>query len=292
MTHFSFRDLLNAATDCAVGGASAELDCRGFALAGIVNATPDSFSDGGLNLDPGAAARSARRLVEEGAAMIDVGAESTRPGFRPVEADEEMKRLMPVLEAVLAECPGTPVSVDTRKARVARLALAAGARIVNDQSALGDPEMADVVREAGAGLVLMHGWDVHVGAVVRTAAPGALGAWGSDGLARALDRALEAGVPEESICLDPGFGFGLRHGDNAEVLRALPEMVRRFSPIPMLVGPSRKHFLAAMYPESGGDADAATALFCAEAFAAGARIARVHAPGVVAEAMRRVRSSI
>ena len=250
------------------------------AVMGIVNATPDSFSDGGAHATPAAAVAWARALVDAGADLFDVGAESTRPGFSPVPAGTEAARLLPVVRALHEAFPEVPISVDTRKASVARAALEAGAAIVNDVSSLEDPAMAPLVRETGAGLVLMNGWREHCGAF-RGAAPGALGAWVADGLAAARARAHRAGLSDKSLCLDPGFGFGLRGGENAEVLRALPGLVAAARPCPVLVGPSRKHFLAGMYPEARGDRDAATALFCAEAVRAGASILRVHAPAAL-----------
>ena len=143
------------------------------AAMGIVNATPDSFSDGGAHATPEAAVAWARGLVAAGADLLDVGAESTRPGYAPVPADEEERRLVPVVAALRAALPGVPISADTRKASVARAALDAGADIVNDVSSLEDPDMAALVRERGAGLVLMNGWPEHNGAP-RDAAPGGL----------------------------------------------------------------------------------------------------------------------
>ena len=158
-----------------------------------------------------------------------------------------------------------------------KAALEAGADIVNDVSAFADPAMAPLVAGAGAGAILMNGFAEHAGERPRAAASGALGAWVLAGLRAARGRALAAGVDEAALCLDPGFGFGLKGADNAEVLRGLAGIVAGCAPCPVLVGPSRKHFLAAQYPEARGDRDRATALFCAEAVAAGARILRVHA---------------
>ena len=256
------------------------------AVMGIVNATPDSFSDGGAHATPAEAVAWARGLVDAGADLLDVGAESTRPGYSPVPADEEERRLVPVVAALRAALPGVPISADTRKASVARAALDAGADVVNDVSSLEDPDMAALVRERGAGLVLMNGWPEHNGAP-RDAAPGGLAAWVLRGLRAARARALAAGIAEEALCLDPGFGFGLKGADNAEVLRGLADIVAGCAPCPVLVGPSRKHFLAAQYPEADGDRDRATALFCAEAVRAGARILRVHAVAALGTAPAR-----
>lgn len=246
------------------------------ALMGIVNATPDSFSDGGAWADPAAAAGRAARLLADGADLLDLGAESTRPGFRPVPAEEELRRLLPALRAIRAACPDAVVSVDTRKAAVAAAALAEGARIVNDVSALADPDMAPLLARTGAGAVLMNGFAEHAGERARAAAPGALGAWVLAGLRDARDRALAAGVAADALCLDPGFGFGLKGPDNLEVLRALPGIVAALAPVPVLAGGSRKHFLAAAYPGAGGGPDAASALFHAACADAGAAILRVH----------------
>lgn len=246
---------------------------------GIVNATPDSFSDGGLYADPEAAAAQAERLLRAGADLIDLGAESTRPGFAPVSEEEESRRLIPALRAIRRRCPEAVVSVDTRKASVARAALEAGAALVNDVSALGDPGMAELVRSSGCGIVLMNGWPEHVGARSRAAGPGALGAWVEQGLADALARADRAGIARDCLCLDPGFGFGLRHADNAEVLDALPGLVAKFSPIPFLVGASRKHFLRDLYTEVT-DPDEASRRFHDRCVAAGAKIVRAHKFGI------------
>ena len=174
------------------------------AVMGIVNVTPDSFSDGGVHVDPEVAAAAARRMVEEGAAIVDVGGESTRPGSEGVSLDEELRRVVPVLERL----EGVPVSIDTAKSEVARRALELGAELVNDVTALrGDPELAGVVADAGAYLCLMHmqgeprtmqvdpRYDDVAGEVAAF-------------LEERLAFAVAAGIPEEHVCLDPGIGFG------------------------------------------------------------------------------------
>ena len=246
------------------------------ALMGIVNVTPDSFSDGGAHASPEAALAHASRLLGDGADMLDLGAESTRPGFEPVPAEEELRRLLPALRAIRAAHPRAVLSVDTRKAAVAAAALDAGADVVNDVSSFEAPAMAPLLARSGAGVVLMNGWREHGGARPRAAAPGALGAWVLAGLRGFLARALGAGIPAEDVCLDPGFGFGLRGADNEEVLRALPEIVAGCAPIPVLAGASRKHFVCGAFPEAGGDRDRATVLFHAACARAGAAILRVH----------------
>jgi dihydropteroate synthase len=217
---------------------------RGFDLGertlvmGIVNVTPDSFSDGGRYLDPAAAIAHGRRLIAEGAEMVDLGAESTRPGAAPVSAEEQLRRLLPALEALAAD--GACVSVDTASAAVARRALAAGAAIVNDVTALGDPEMARVVAEAGAGVVLMH-----MRGTPRTMqenpryddAAREVSEW----LATRLAGARRAGVAADYVALDPGIGFGKTARHNFELLARLAELAALGRPV--VVGVSRKSFL-------------------------------------------------
>jgi dihydropteroate synthase len=239
---------------------------------GVVNVTPDSFSDGGVNLDPRAAVASARRMLAEGAAIIDVGGESTRPGSASVTADEELRRVVPVIE----ELEGLPVSIDTSKAEVAARALELGAELVNDVTALrGDPALAGVVAEAGAYLCLMHlrgeprtmQDDPRYDDVVAEVALF---------LEERLAFAVGQGIPEEAICLDPGIGFGKTVEHNFELLRRLGELTALGRPI--LVGISRKSSLGKIM----GDPDAKTGSTAASVGAAvlayerGASIFRVH----------------
>jgi dihydropteroate synthase len=239
---------------------------------GVVNVTPDSFSDGGVNLDPRAAVASARRMLAEGAAIIDVGGESTRPGSASVTADEELRRVVPVLE----ELEGLPVSIDTSKAEVAARALELGAELVNDVTALrGDPALAGVVAEAGAYLCLMHlrgeprtmQDDPRYDDVVAEVALF---------LEERLAFAVGQGIPEEAICLDPGIGFGKTVEHNFELLRRLDELTALGRPI--MVGISRKSSLGKIM----GDPDAKTGSTAASVGAAvlayerGASIFRVH----------------
>jgi dihydropteroate synthase len=239
---------------------------------GVVNVTPDSFSDGGVNLDPRAAVASARRMLAEGAAIIDVGGESTRPGSASVTADEELRRVVPVLE----ELEALPVSIDTSKAEVAARALELGAELVNDVTALrGDPALAGVVAEAGAYLCLMHlrgeprtmQDDPRYDDVVAEVA---------FFLEERLAFAVGQGIPEEAICLDPGIGFGKTVEHNFELLRRLGELTALGRPI--LVGISRKSSLGKIM----GDPDAKTGSTAASVGAAvlayerGASIFRVH----------------
>lgn len=209
-------------------------------LVGIVNVTPDSFSDGGAHLDPAAAIEHGLRLVGEGADLLDVGGESTRPGATPVGPDEEFERIGPVIEALAGQA-GVPVSVDTTKSEVARAALAAGARVLNDVSALRfDPGLADLAAEYGAGLVLMH-----MRGEPRTMQDdprygNLLGEIGAE-LAGAAERALGAGVRRESIVVDPGIGFGKRISDSYQLLAAVERIAALGYPV--MVGHSRKSFL-------------------------------------------------
>jgi dihydropteroate synthase len=239
---------------------------------GVVNVTPDSFSDGGVNFRTEDAVASARRMVEEGAAIVDVGGESTRPGSGGVSADEELRRVVPVLE----QLEGLPVSIDTAKAEVARRALELGAVLVNDVTALrGDAELAEVVASSGAFLCLMHMQgeprtmqDSPVYADVAAEVASFLG--------QRLAFAVDAGIPEERICLDPGFGFGKTVEQNFELLGRLGEIAALGRPV--LVGLSRKRSLGRIL----GDPDATTGPLSAslaaavEAFERGAAIFRVH----------------
>src|SRR5437762_9044419 len=226
---------------------------------GVVNVTPDSFSDGGVNLDPNDAAATARRMHEEGAAIVDVGGESTRPGSQGVSADEELRRVVPVLERLAGE---VPVSIDTAKAAVARRALALGAELVNDVTALrGDPELGGVAAEAGAYVCLMHmlgeprtmqrdpSYDDVVSEVAAF-------------LEERLAFAVSAGIAEERICLDPGIGFGKTVEHNFELVRRLDELVTIGRPI--LIGLSRKSSLGKIL----GDPEAMTGTTAASVGAA------------------------
>ena len=236
---------------------------------GVVNVTPDSFSDGGVNLDPDTAAAAARRMVEEGAAIVDVGGESTRPGSEGVLADDELRRIVPVLERLGGE---VPVSVDTSKALVARRALELGAILVNDVTALrGDPELAGAVADGGAYLCLMHMLgdprtmqdDPRYDDVASEVA---------GFLERRLAFAVAQGVPEERICLDPGIGFGKTVEHNLELVRRLDLLVALGRPV--LVGFSRKSSLRRL--TGSDDLLAASVGAAVAAYERGASILRVH----------------
>jgi dihydropteroate synthase len=210
---------------------------------GIVNVTPDSFSDGGRFFDPGAAVAHGLELVRQGADLLDVGGESTRPGAQPVPPEEELRRVVPVVRELAARA-GVPVSVDTSKAEVARQALAAGAHVVNDVTALGgDPDMAAVVRDFRAGVVLMH--------MQGTPATMQLAPAYADVVAEVtaflearLQAARDLGIAGEQVVLDPGIGFGKTAGHNLELLARL-EHLRRLGR-PVCLGVSRKGFLGKM----------------------------------------------
>ena len=239
---------------------------------GVVNVTPDSFSDGGLHLDPDVAAAAARRMVEEGAAVVDVGGESTRPGSEGVPLDEELRRVVPVLERL----EGVPISIDTAKAEVARRALGLGAELVNDVTALrGDPRLAEVVAESGAYLCLMHMQGEPRTMQVEPTYDDVVGEVAAF-LEQRLRFALDAGIAEERICLDPGIGFGKTVAQNFELVRRLPELAALGRPI--LIGFSRKSSLGRVV----GDAQAKTGPLSASVAAAvaaydrGASILRVH----------------
>lgn len=248
---------------------------------GILNATPDSFSDGGEHLGVEAALRHARQMLREGADWIDVGGESTRPGAASVPAEEEIRRVAPVVRAIRAESD-VPISVDTSKAPVAEAALAGGADAVNDVTALGDAAMADVVRRFGAGLVLMH-------ARGTPQTMDAMAVYGPEGVAREVARelsarvevALAAGIAREALCLDPGFGFAKTDAQNEALLRDLGLVVALGFPV--LAGLSRKRFIGArLAARNGGqvppptERDAESAAAAAEAVRRGAHIVRVH----------------
>ena len=239
---------------------------------GVVNVTPDSFSDGGVNFDAETAATSAQRLLAEGAAIVDVGGESTRPGADGVSADEELRRVVPVLERL----QGQPVSIDTAKAEVAARALDLGAELVNDVTALrGDPELAGVVADHGAYLCLMHMQgeprtmqdDPRYDDVVADVA---------HFLDERLTFAVSQGIPEEAICLDHGIGFGKTVEHNFELLRRLDELVAIGRPI--LVGISRKSSLGKIMGNSKAKTGTTAASLGAAvlAYERGASIFRVH----------------
>jgi dihydropteroate synthase len=240
---------------------------------GVLNLTPDSFSDGGRFLDPDEAAVRARALADEGADLLDVGGESTRPGAAPVPAEEEIRRVVPVLERLRAAGFPVPVSVDTSKGAVARAALAAGAAMVNDVTALADPDLARAVAEAGVPVVLMHmrgaPRDMQERAVYGDVAREV-----REELAGALARAARAGIPAGRVVLDPGIGFAKTAAQSLEVLARLRELGALGRPI--LVGPSRKSFIGHVSGAAVGDRLPGTLAAVAAAVLGGAAFVRVH----------------
>ncbi len=252
-------------------------------IMGVLNVTPDSFSDGGRFLDPGAAVAQAEALVAQGADLIDLGAESSRPGSEPVDETEELRRLMPVIEA-LAPRVAVPLSIDTTKARVAQRALDAGACIVNDISALRfDPDMARVVATTGAGVVLMHMQGTPQ-TMQRTPQYDDVVSEVRAFLAARMAAAREAGIRPDQILLDPGFGFGKTVTHNLTLLARLDELAALGRPV--LAGVSRKAFIGQILAREVGDRLMGTAAAVALAVERGARLVRVHDVGAIRDVVR------
>ncbi|MEN6625087.1 MAG: dihydropteroate synthase [Candidatus Sumerlaeia bacterium] len=251
---------------------------------GIVNVTPDSFSDGGLYANPERAAWHGFELESQGADILDVGGESTRPGADPVGVDEELRRVVPVVRQ-LARTVKVPISVDTMKAEVARQAIEAGAHIINDVTALrGDPAMAAVAAETGAGVVLMH----MIGTprtMQQAPVYGDVVAEVAAHLRERMAAAEAAGIDRERIALDPGIGFGKTLEHNVEIFRRMGEFIELGRPL--LIGPSRKTFIGKLLGDAPpnerleGTIAAVVASICA-----GARIVRVHDVAPVAKAVK------
>ena len=260
-----------------------ELANRGVIM-GVINVTPDSFSDGGNFTAVSAAVDHGLRLVDEGAEILDIGGESTRPGAAPVTAEEELLRVLPVIEGLAAKT-GAALSIDTSKASVARAAVAAGAEIINDVTALqGDDDMARVAAESACAVVLMHmrgtprtmQQDPHYDDVVAEV---------SAHLAQRVDAARAAGIVADRIAIDPGIGFGKTVEHNLQLIAGLG----RFAALghPVLLGVSRKSFLAtAAQCPNVEDRDVPTAVLTAEGYRLGARIFRVHAVQPNVQALR------
>jgi len=258
------------------------LDAR-YRLMGVLNVTPDSFSDGGRFLEPAAAVAQGLELAREGAAIIDVGGESTRPGAESVDESEELRRVVPVIEGLRAAGVDAQISIDTSKAAVARAAIDAGASLVNDVSAFRhDPEMAALVAERGVDCCLMHmrgeprtmqvepRYDDVVGEV-------------RDFLSQRAEFAIAAGIEPARIILDPGIGFGKAVEHNLMLLGRIEELVAIGFPI--LVGTSRKSFLGRITGRPTDERVAATVATCVMAFERGATHFRVHDVAPVADAL-------
>lgn len=249
---------------------------------GILNVTPDSFSDGGEFLDPQTASARARALVEEGADLIDVGGESTRPGAEPVSVDEELKRVLPVIEDLAGRLP-VPISIDTSKAQVAQAALKAGASLVNDVTALRDPEMPAVVARAQVPVILMHmrgnpqtmqsqcRYDRLIPEILEELKP-------------CIEKARRAGIADDQILLDPGIGFGKSPEQNLTLLKNLREL--KVLGFPLVVGPSRKSFIGHVLNLPVEERLLGTAAAVALGVAHGADILRVHEVSAMKQVVR------
>ncbi|HEY0098039.1 MAG TPA: dihydropteroate synthase [Pyrinomonadaceae bacterium] len=254
---------------------------------GILNVTPDSFSDGGQFFDLERAVAHAGEMLTDGADIIDVGGESTRPGGALVSAEEELRRIVPVVERLGAQLPGALISVDTTKAEVARAALDAGAEIVNDISALRfDPSLADEAARSGAGLVLMHSRGtpetLHKLPPVHAILPEV-----TESLRRSIALAERRGVARASIALDPGIGFGKSQGQNLELLARLDELAAEFAEFPLLVGTSRKSFIGRLLDDAPVERRLhGTMASVTAAILGGAHVIRVHDVRAASETAR------
>jgi len=249
----------------------------------ILNVTPDSFSEDGRYFDPEEAVRHAARMVSEGADVIDVGGESTRPGSDPVPVDEEIRRVLPVIERIVEQDSNVPISIDTRKAEVADRALLAGATVVNDVSAGGDPGMFDVVRKHDAAIVLMHmkgepktmqqspEYEDVVGEV-------------HEFLRERVEASEFAGIEAERIAIDPGIGFGKNLEHNLELMRRIDAFLDLGRPV--LVGPSRKRFIGAILDAPEDERVEGTIGAVAWMVSRGAHVVRVHDVREVVRAVR------
>jgi dihydropteroate synthase len=258
-------------------------DAAAFRIMGVVNVTPDSFSDGGRYLDTAVAIEHGLELDAEGAAILDVGGESTRPGAAPVSETEELRRVIPVIEGLIAGGTNAQISIDTYKSGVATRALASGATLVNDVTALrGDPEIAAVVAEANADCCLMHmlgdprtmQQDPRYGDVVNEV---------KAFLEERMAFAIASGIAEERILLDPGIGFGKTVAHNLELLRRLGEFLDLGRPV--VIGTSRKSFLGKITGREVDDRVAATVATNVLAYERGARVFRVHDVAPVHDAL-------
>ncbi|MBX9605208.1 MAG: dihydropteroate synthase [Gammaproteobacteria bacterium] len=244
-------------------------------IMGILNLTPDSFSDGGRHSEVDAACAYAMRMVEEGADLIDLGGESTRPGAAPVSAETQLARVLPVLRALLGALPArVALSIDTRSPEVADACLAAGARVVNDVSGAREPGMLEVIARHGAALVLMHMQGMPATMQLEPRYQDVVAEVRDYLLARAAT-ARAAGIPAQRIALDPGIGFGKNRAHNLALLAALDEFVG--CGYPVLLGTSRKRFMGAICSETEPtELLGATCATTALGVAAGVRIFRVH----------------
>ena len=252
---------------------------------GVVNTTPDSFSDGGQWAEPRAAIRRGFKLWDDGADLVDVGGESTRPGAEPVTVEEELARVVPVVEALASH--GIIVSIDTSKVEVAEAAVAAGAEIVNDVTGLADPDMVNLCEETGVGIVIMHMLGTPRSMQIEPTYDDVVGdvaAFLRERTAAAIERGIEA----SRIVVDPGIGFGKTFDHNLSLLRGIDKLA---NDQPVLVGTSRKSFLGSILEQAGrpsepADRDTATAATVALAVASGAAVVRVHNAACAVDAAR------
>jgi len=253
---------------------------------GVLNVTPDSFSDGGQFFSTERALAHAEQMIAEGADIIDIGGESTRPGSEFVAEDEELRRVIPVTEA-LAGGASIPISIDTTKSSVARAALSAGAEIVNDISGLRfDPLIADVVAKANAGLVLMHSRGTPK---IMRRLPPVTDVLGEviGGLRESIIVAEKRGVPKENIALDPGIGFGKTGQQNVEVIAKLTQLADEFAEFPIMIGTSRKSFIGKLLDgAAAGERLHGTTASIVASVLKGAHIVRVHDVKAAVDAVR------
>jgi len=264
-----------------IGGARLAFDRP--VLMGVINVTPDSFSDGGAYPGVERAVAQAQALVAAGAQILDIGGESTRPGAEGIDAATELERVVPLLEALAQAALPAWISIDTSKAEVAAAALERGARLVNDVTALADPAMAALIARHHAAVILMHmrgeprsmqAGDLHYDDVVADVCTF---------LAEAAGRAVAAGIARDAILLDPGIGFGKTTAHNLQLTAGLAKLVGLGMPV--VYGPSRKRFLGEITGRPVADRDRATAAICCAAVLAGAHILRVHDVAAVADAI-------
>jgi dihydropteroate synthase len=256
---------------------------RDFRVMGIVNVTPDSFSDGGRYLDPAAAVEHALALERQGAVIVDLGGESTRPGAEPVPAAEERRRVIPVIEALVAAGARAQISIDTSKAAVAAAALGAGATLVNDVTAFrGDPEIASLVAASGADCCLMHMLG-EPRTMQRNPRYEDVVSEVKAFLEGRIAYAVSAGVAEERILVDPGIGFGKTPAHNLELLARLAELAALGRPV--VIGTSRKSFLGRLTGRATGERLAGTIATNVLAYERGAAVFRVHDVGPVHDAL-------
>ncbi|MCX5850397.1 MAG: dihydropteroate synthase [Deltaproteobacteria bacterium] len=251
-------------------------------IMGILNVTPDSFFDGGLFYSHQKAIEHGLRMADEGADIIDIGGESTRPGSRSVSASVELKRILPVIDGLMKKT-NIPISIDTKKAQIAKMAVKAGAEIINDISALSsDKDMAKVVRETRAAVILMHmrgkPRNMQKGNLAYDNLMGEI----ADYLKKSVEKALKAGVKKDSIVIDPGIGFGKNPEDNYKIIKNLSEL--KILGIPVMVGTSRKSFIGKVTRDEPRDRMEGTAATVAAAIMNGCNIVRVHD----VEAMKKV----